>query len=141
MLWLGSNATHKALYNSLVPLMVNQFKYVGVVANVRDFLAQADAMCLSSKMEGMPMTIIEAFSVGTPALCTPVGGIVNMIEEGKNGMMSKDLSVDEYYSILRKFCDLTTQEKANMRQSAKNSFSKYSIENTANGYLDIYRSK
>lgn len=141
MLWLGSNATHKALYNSLVPLMVNQFKYVGVVANVRDFLAQADAMCLSSKMEGMPMTIIEAFSVGTPALCTPVGGIVNMIEEGKNGMMSKDLSVDEYYSMLRKFCDLTTQEKANMRQSAKNSFSKYSIENTANGYLDIYRSK
>ena len=41
---------------------------------VRDYMIAADAMCLSSKMEGMPMTIIEAFSVGLPALCTPVGG-------------------------------------------------------------------
>lgn len=141
MLWLGGKSPYKALYDSLVPIMVDQFKYVGVVANVRDFLAQADAMCLSSKMEGMPMTIIEAFSVGTPALCTPVGGIVNMIKEGKNGMMSKDLSVDEYYSMMKMFCALSVQEKASMRQSAKESFSKYSIENTAHGYLDIYRSK
>lgn len=141
MLWLGSNATYKALYDSLVPLMVNQFKYVGVVANVRDFLAQADAMCLSSKMEGMPMTIIEAFSVGTPALCTPVGGIVNMIDDGRNGMMSKDLSADEYYSMMKKFCALSAQEKADMRQCAKKSFSKYSIERTAHAYLDIYKNK
>lgn len=83
VLWLGSNETFKSLYDTLVPDMVLQFKYVGTVPNVRDYLAQADAMCLSSKMEGMPMTIIEAFSVGCPALCTPVGGILNMIEDGK----------------------------------------------------------
>ena len=94
MIWLGRNETYQSLYNSLVPFMPKQFIYVGTVPNVRDYLAQADAMCLSSKMEGMPMTIIEAFSVGTPALCTPVGGIVNMIEEDKNGLLSASLSIE-----------------------------------------------
>lgn len=50
VLWLGSNETFKSLYDTLVPDMVLQFKYVGTVPNVRDYLAQADAMCLSSKM-------------------------------------------------------------------------------------------
>ena len=140
MVWLGRNASYHTLYESLVPYMPKQFVYLGPVPNVRDYLAQADAMCLSSKMEGMPMTIIEAFSVGTPALCTPVGGMVNMIEENKNGMMSESLSVEDYYMMLKKFCNLSLQEKKRMRERAKESFVGYSIENTAIGYLSIYKS-
>lgn len=141
LIWLGSNVTYKSLYESLVPFMPKQFVYLGIVPNVREYLAQADAMCLSSKMEGMPMTIIEAFSVGTPALCTPVGGIVNMIEEGKNGMLSADLSEDEYYFTLKRFCDLSDEEKSQMRERAKQSFAKYSIANTVKGYLKVYNDK
>lgn len=141
LIWIGSNTTYKSLYDSLLPYMPKQFVYLGIVPNVRDYLAQADAMCLSSKMEGMPMTILEAFSVGTPALCTPVGGIVNMIEEGKNGMMSSSLSIDDYYTMLKKYCNLSSEDKKRMRQFAKESFSHYSIENTARGYLKIYKSR
>lgn len=60
---MGRNDSDITLYKSLIPYMVKQFKYIGPVAHVRDYLAQADAMCLSSKMEGMPMTIIEAFQL------------------------------------------------------------------------------
>ena len=141
MLWLGSNATYKSLYDSLVPLMVDQFKYVGCVPNVRDYLVQADAMCLSSKMEGMPITIIEAFSVGCPALCTPVGGIVDLIEDGSNGMLSASLSVEDYYLMLKRFCELSSEQKKQMHQKARESFVKYSIDNTAKGYLQVYNSK
>lgn len=141
LLWLGSNTAHYSLYESLVPDMVPQFRFVGLVPNVRDYLSQADAMCLSSKMEGMPMTIIEAFSVGTPALCTPVGGIVNMIEDGRNGMLSASLRVDDYYAMLRRFCDMSVEKRRQMRRMTKASFAKYSIENTAQGYLEVYNSK
>lgn len=139
LIWLGSNSTHKVLFESLEPLMPKQFFYYGTVPNVRDYMAQADAICLSSKMEGMPMTIIESFSVGTPAICTPVGGIINMIENGKNGLLSTSLSVDDYYNIMKQFCDLSSSEKIKMKQFAKESFSRYSIENTAKGYLEIYK--
>ena len=141
MLWLGSNSTYKSLYETLETFMVPQFKYVGTVPNVRDYLIQADAMCLSSKMEGMPMTIIEAFSVGCPALCTPVGGILNMVENGQNGMLSSSLEVDDYYDMLKRFCELGDEEKEKMHIKAKESFAKYSIENSAKGYIEVYKSK
>ena len=141
MLWLGRNTTYKSLYDALLPLMVEQFKYIGTVPNVRDYLVQADAMCLSSQMEGMPITIIEAFSVGCPVLCTPVGGIVNMIEDGKNGLLSNNLSVENYYLMLKRFCELSSAQKKQMRQNSHESFAKYSICNTAKGYLQVYKTK
>ena len=140
MIWLGSNASYKTLFDSLISIKPQQFEYLGVVPNVREYLSQADAMCLSSKMEGMPMTIIEAFSVGCPSLCTPVGGIVNMIENGVNGMLSDDLEVESYYKMLKSFCELTTEQRKQMRDMAKHSFAKYSIENSVRGYLEIYKS-
>lgn len=138
LLWLGSNLSYMSLYQSLVPYMVEQIKYIGIVTNVRDYLAQADAMCLSSKMEGMPMTIIEAFSVGCPVLCTPVGGIVNMVDDCNNGMMSAGLSIEEYYLMLKKFCELSSEQKKQMHQKAQESFIKYSIDNTAMKYMQVY---
>ena len=140
MIWLGHNASYKTLFDSLISIKPQQFEYLGVVPNVREYLSQADAMCLSSKMEGMPMTIIEAFSVGCPSLCTPVGGIVNMIKNGVNGMLSEDLEVESYYKMLKSFCELTIEQRKQMREQAKRSFAKYSIENSVRGYLEIYKS-
>lgn len=138
--WLGNNKTYYNLYESLLPEMPEMTKFVGVVPNVRDYLVEADAMCLSSKMEGMPMTIIEAFSVGCPSLCTPVGGIVNMVENGVNGMLSDDLEVESYYKMLKLFCELTPEQRKQMRENAKCSFARYSVENSVKGYLEIYKS-
>lgn len=139
LLWLGDYEHDRALFDSLMPYKSKEVKTLGLVSNVRDYLAEADAMCLSSKMEGMPMTIIEAFSVGCPSLCTPVGGIINMIQNGENGMLSENLEVESYYSMLKAFCDLTPQERQQMKENAKRSFEKYSIENCVKGYLEIYK--
>lgn len=140
LLWLGNKTNYPDVYELLLQYMPKTLSYIGVVSNVRDYLAAADAMCLSSKMEGMPMTIIEAFSVGCPSLCTPVGGIVNMIKNGENGMLSVDLEVDSYYQMLKKFCVLTPEQRRQMRDNAKRSFAKYSIQNCVRGYLEIYKS-
>lgn len=139
LLWIGDNTNDLSLYKSLEPNMVSQFQYIGPVSNVRDYLIQADAMCLSSIMEGMPMTIIEAFSVGCPSLCTPVGGIVSMIKDGQNGMLSKSLLVNDYYLMLKRFADLSPEERLRMRKNASESYLPYSIKNTANAYLNIYK--
>jgi glycosyltransferase involved in cell wall biosynthesis len=140
LLWLGNNKNYYDVYESLLQFMPKTVNYIGVVPNVRDYLAEADAMCLSSRMEGMPMTIIEAFSVGCPSLCTPVGGIVNMIKDGENGMLSTNIEVESYYKMLKTFCELTPEQRKQMRDNAKLSFSKYSIANSVKGYLEIYKS-
>ncbi len=139
LIWFGSNNTYKDLYKSLESYFSEKIKYGGLVTNVRDYLVKADAFCLSSKMEGMPMSIIEAFSVGCIPLCTPVGGIKNMIQSGENGMLSKDLSVEAYYKMLKQFVQMDKAKKKQMKLCAIESFDKYKIATTARKYIDLYK--
>ena len=76
----------------LQALGCKQLHLLGMRSNPRDYMKAADAFCLSSVYEGMPITLIECFSVGAIPICTPVGGIVNMIDDGKNGILSAGTS-------------------------------------------------
>ena len=139
LVWVGSNETFIDLFRSLEPMMKRNVSYLGVVDNVRDYMVAADAMCLSSKMEGMPMTIIEAFSVGCVPICTPVGGCVNMIQTGKNGLLSDDLSEEAYYKALLTYAEASKETKKAMKSAAQESFKNYSIEGCAASYLRVFK--
>lgn len=128
----------KAIYASLQPYFSNRIVYLGERSDVAELMAQADAFCLPSLWEGLPVTLLEALSVGCIPLCAPVGGIVNVIESGKNGLLSKDSSGEEYLSTVKAFIGMTDEECAVMKQNALRSFDKYDIKNCANQYLKVY---
>lgn len=47
----------------------------------------ASIYCIASKQEGFPMAFLEAASYGIPIVTTPVGGIVDVIENEQNCMI------------------------------------------------------
>ncbi|NOI36782.1 glycosyltransferase [Vibrio cyclitrophicus] len=49
--------------------------------NVYGLLKLADVFCLTSNFEGMPISLLEAMSVGVVPVCTNVGGIPDVITE------------------------------------------------------------
>ena len=53
--------------------------YISDVESVADYLCNSDAFFLSSTHEGMPISVIEAMSIGLPIICTPAGGLVDMV--------------------------------------------------------------
>lgn len=127
------------VYKSLSPFFNKGIEYIGEQKDCRAFMNNADAFCLSSSMEGMPITIIEAFSVGCVPIVTPVGGCVNMVQDGINGFIANGISVDDYYSAIKRFISLNSIQKKELKKNAIDTFNnKYSIAMCANKYIELY---
>lgn len=45
--------------------------------------------------EGFPMSVVEAFSVGTPVVCSDIGNVGNIVKEGINGCKFKSNSIKD----------------------------------------------
>lgn len=58
---------------------------LGFVSDVRSLLQQADIFALPSIDEGMPVSLLEAVSMGIPVLATAVGDVPALIEDGISG--------------------------------------------------------
>lgn len=68
-----------------------------------------------SAREGLPVSVMEAFSFGIPALVTDVGGCPEMITHGENGyLLSKNFSDEELVNALH----LARKECNAMRENA-----------------------
>jgi len=61
--------------------------FLGEREDVPLIIASCVFMVLPSLWEGFPLTILEAFCLGKPVIASDVGGIREMVEEGKNGFL------------------------------------------------------
>ena len=51
------------------------------------YYQQADVFILPSHAENLPFSLLEAMAMGLPVITTPVGGIPEFVENGKNGYL------------------------------------------------------
>ena len=57
---------------------------LGLKENVGDYMAAADYYVMSSDWEGLPITLLEAMSMGVIPVSTPAGGVADVIKDGTN---------------------------------------------------------
>jgi glycosyltransferase involved in cell wall biosynthesis len=64
-------------------------RFVGVLGGERlaDLYEQADAFCLPSERDGVPMALLEAMAAGLPVVATRVGGIGDVVVDGETGAL------------------------------------------------------
>ena len=137
---IGSKAD-KQIVNDIEALNSPYVHLLDVRTNPRDYMRAADAFCLSSIYEGMPITLIECFSVGAIPLCTPVGGIINMIEDGKNGLLANSSSQDDIEDMLKRYLYLKTNSITVFKKNSYETFTKFNMKTCCNNYLSIMKSK
>jgi len=63
------------------------FSFTGWMQDPIPVLQAATVLVLTSKMEGMPVSIIEAQAVGLPVLAPAVGGVPSLIEHDRTGIL------------------------------------------------------
>lgn len=90
--------------------------------------------------EGMPMTIIEAFSVGTPVIASNLGAMSSMITDGYNGFLFNAGDYEDLNTKLDLWNSLSTEEKQIMSQNAYNTYlENYTPDKNRELLMNIYQ--
>jgi len=67
--------------------IASHIKFLGFRNDVKELLKIMDVFVLCSLSEGLPLSLIEAMASKVPVVCTNVGGIPEVIEDGINGFL------------------------------------------------------
>jgi glycosyltransferase involved in cell wall biosynthesis len=102
-----------------------------LLANCRFFLQP-------SRVEGMPLTLLEAMSFGRAVLGTNIGGIRELLTDGHNGLLVEPENPDELADAIEKM--LAGSDLDAMGQNGRKLAEKYSWGSIAEEYLALYRS-
>jgi glycosyltransferase involved in cell wall biosynthesis len=75
-------------------------KFTGNVTNVDEYLQASDIFVFPTENEAFGISLIEAMACGLPVIATPVGGIKDIVNNGKNGLIVEVGSFAELHNAL-----------------------------------------
>ncbi len=110
-------------------------RFLGHVGNPGDYILLSDAFCLSSDVEGIPLTVIEALSCGVTPVCTPAGGIPEMVADGETAYLSDGMSAEGLAGAIRRFLRHPLPVER-LKQAYRQ---KFTLEVCVDKYMAIYR--
>ena len=101
---------------------------------------ESSIYCLASSGEGFPMGMLDAWAYGIPCIVTPVGGIPDIVEDGKNGLIFPVGDFDRLAELL----DLLMQEPTLRRRIVAGSdmsvYGAFCVTNINRDLDEIYES-
>ena len=94
---------------------------------VLELFRAADAALLSSSWENFPHTVVEALAVGTPVVATRTGGVAEVVEDGRNGLLVPAGDAEALAAAVRRYFE-DGELRGRLRDAAAPSVAEYALE-------------
>jgi len=138
---VGDGELKENLNNLTVELGVNrEVEFLGVRKDVKELMVSSKIFVLPSRWEGFGLVIIEAMSNMLPVIASNVGGIPELIEDGKDGIL---VPPENPKALARAINNLLENEELREKLSKaayKKVRERYSIDTYSVHMLDFYKS-
>ena len=105
----------------------NKIKFLGYRTDVKEILADTDIFILSSKWEGLPIVILEAWASKKPVIASNVHGISGLVEDKNDGLLfqlGNEKNLCEKIKTLIEDENLRTQLSKNGYEKVKEFYNK-----------------
>lgn len=138
---VGDGHLKVGLKNLVIELNLNnEVKFLGIRKDVIKLMDSAKIFVLLSRWEGLPMVVLEAMSRGMSIIATNVGGIPEVIENGKEGILISPEDPEILVQIINKLLE-NEELRKNISQAAyKKVKDKFSIKAYFTHMVDFYSS-
>jgi lipopolysaccharide heptosyltransferase II len=146
-IWIvGDAPASKEAYKEELQILVRRLglwhctEFLGTQRDIPGILEHLDLVVLATTThEAFGRVVVEAQAAGVPVVATKVGGVIDIIEDGKNGLLVPPADAKSMAeAIMRIFKDPQFA-----RELAQNAYAKvkekYNVELMVKNTLDVYR--
>jgi glycosyltransferase involved in cell wall biosynthesis len=141
-LWMVGDGSERKMLESLAAELGigSQVTFWGQRLDVAPLLSAADAFILSSKSEGLPISLLQAFSLGLPSIVTDVGGMAEVVRLARAGIIVSPADPSQMTAAILRLA-AGDEERAQFSANAREAFhSRFTLEIMADAYMSLYRS-
>jgi len=111
-------------------------RFLGVRPDARALMGAADAIVLSSRSEGLPLSALEALASGTPLVATNVRGLRELVVDGESALLVPE-EPGALAAALRRVLD-DRELAARLAEAGKRIEGAGSDEALVRGFLALY---
>ena len=119
---------------------INNVVLLGEKDNIYDFLYEADLFLSTSLYEGLPLSLLEAMSIGLPVVASNVVGNRDVVRSNKTGFLYQ---LGKYNTAAKYIKRIINSDKL-IKEFSENSFQRqrkyFSVNNMKKKYLSLYSS-
>jgi glycosyltransferase involved in cell wall biosynthesis len=119
--------------------VAEQTMFLGERRDVYDLMRTFDVVVLPSLHEGVPMVLLEAMAIGVPIVASEVGGIPEVVADGKEATLIPPQDPQAIVRVLRTLRNSTVLRERMVEAARRRVKAKFSICNTAGLVRDLYR--
>ena len=103
-LFLYGKGNDQALLRQLIEKfdLAGKVELKGFAKNVQEVLQQAHLVLQITHRDAMPLAVMEAMAMARPVVVSKVGDMPFWVEEGRNGWIARDASIEEIDATLEK---------------------------------------
>lgn len=115
------------------------FGFVDDDAQLRLIYSAADLFVIPSLEENLPSTALEAMACGLPVVGFQAGGVPDVVDQGRSGLLVPAGDVSALAGALRELLQNPQAARAMGRAGLARVVDELNVETQASRYLDLYR--
>jgi len=120
--------------------LAGQVHFLGLRTDIPDVLGAMDVFVLSSDWEGNPLSVMEAMASGLPIVSTAAGGVADLVESGKQGLI---VPLGDVQGFSGAMISLLRNQEARQRlglAAARRARQSYDVSTMVRAYEELYDS-
>ena len=140
-LWMVGDGSERTKLESLAAKLgiAAEVTFWGWQLDVAPFFSAADAFILSSKSEGLPISLLQALSLGLPAIVTDVGGMAEVVRLAKAGLTVSATNPAEMTAAIMGLAGDSGKREQFSKNGEAAFHSHFHLETMAEAYMGLYR--
>lgn len=136
---VGDGEEKKQLHEQVVAKrLLDKVLFLGYRNDIQNVMSQLDFVVLSSLWEGLPLTPIEAYSVGKTVVGTAVDGTIEIIRDGIDGYLIEPRNPMQLAEKMNELIENPEMRESMGIQAMKRYQDEFSFEKLSERYIAFY---